>query len=114
MNINLENDGDKIVVKVTLSPYRNDRRNPATLREIFDYNNAYKILKEEGHVGYTLQKESSTQRLDNKFTSTSGVFVFAKEKKQVTKKKQSKKINNFNLDSLEKDVIESTENTVEK
>lgn len=113
MNINLEKSGDKIIVKVTLSPYRNKRRTPATLREVFDCNNAYKVLKEQGYVGYTLQKESSTLRLDNKFTSTSGVFVFAKEKKQVIKKKQTKKTNNFNLDNLEKDVIESTENTVE-
>ena len=87
----MKKNGDKIIIKVTLSPYRNKRRTPATLREVFDYNNAYKVLKEEGYVGYTLQKETSTQRLDNKFTSISGVFVFAKEKKRVTKKKESKK-----------------------
>ena len=114
MNINLENDGDKIIVKVALSPYMNKKRDPMILREVFDYSNAYKILKENGHIGYTLYKETPVQRLDNKFTSTSGVFVFIKEKKKTTKKKQTKKINNYNIDKQEKDVIESTENTVEK
>lgn len=114
MNINLENDGDKIIVKVTLSPYRNKRREPTILREVFDCSAAYKVLKEKGYIGYTLHKETPVQRLDNKFTSTSGIFVFTKEKKQIIKKKQSKKINNYNLDNQEKDVIESTENTVEK
>lgn len=114
MNINLENDGDKIIVKVTLSPYRNKKRNPAILREVFDCSTAYKFLKEKGYTGYTLHKDTSVQRLDNKFTSISGIFIFTKEKKQVTKKKQSKKINNYNIDKQEKDVIELTENTVEK
>ena len=45
MNINLENDGDKIIVKVVLSPYMNKKRDPMILREVFDYSNAYKILK---------------------------------------------------------------------
>ncbi len=83
MNINIENDGEKLIVKVILSPYRKKRRNPQVLREMFDYDRAYQFLIKSGHTGYVPCGNVRKYILDNKFNNMSGVFTFMKKQIQV-------------------------------
>jgi len=112
MNIEIQNDGDKMIVKVSLVPYDVGRREPRRIREVFNLNMAYESLIKEGHIGYVPYEGEKTKDLDNKFTHTSGTFVFVKEKKLPVKKKQVKKSHN-RLDNKEEDMIRSIEKTVE-
>ena len=107
MNINIENEGEKLIVKVILSPYRKKRRNPQVLREMFDYDKAYQLLIKSGHSGYIPCGDVRKHILDNKFNNMSGVFTFTK--KQIEEKPLEK---SEDLHVQEEIYVDNKENTV--
>lgn len=107
MNINIENEGEKLIVKVILSPYRKKRRNPQVLREMFDYDRAYQFLIKSGHSGYIPCGDVRKHILDNKFNNMSGVFTFTK--KQIEEKPLEK---SEDLHVQEEIYVDNKENTV--
>ena len=96
MKYNLQEEGDKLILKVELSPYISggNRR-----RETFNSDNALKIINENSYKGYTLIEGSSN--LDNKFNPIQGTYVFLKQSHNQEKLKN-------NLDTKEPSVLKSS------
>jgi len=96
MKYDLQEEGDKLILKIELSPYTSGGNRK---RETFNSDNAMKIINENSYKGYTLIEESPN--LDNKFNPTQGVYVFLKQSRNQEKLKN-------NLDNKEQSVLKSS------
>ena len=102
MKYNIQEEGNKLILEVELSPYRTgDKR----VRSLFNSQNATEIIIENNYRGYTLYKKP--QDLDNKFTSTKGTYIFVKEA-------ENKKTLKNNIDTSVKPVLKSSKRRRQK
>jgi hypothetical protein len=102
MKYNIQEEGNKLILEVELSPYRTgDKR----VRRLFNSKNAVDIIAENNYRGYTLYKEP--QDLDNKFTSIKGTYIFVKET-------ENKKTFKNNIDTSTQPVLKSSKRRRQK
>jgi len=98
MKYDIIKEPEQIKLIVQLAPYRSKGE---TWREQFTPQDAHRIIKEENYIGYNLLNKPS-QDLDNKFTSSQGVYIFVKEKKT------RKPLVNKTIDMEPKPVLQSS------
>ena len=79
MKYNIEYDGKEVRLNVHLATYKNRHR---TKRETLNYSEAKEIIESQGYYGF-IPGADPNLKIDNKFTSLEGKFVFVKEQKIV-------------------------------
>ena len=112
MNINIEECDDKLLVKVSLVPYDVGRRNPQVIRETCDYNKINNVLLTKGYIGYIPDINNLNYKIDNKFTSLHGVFVFSRRKTIKVTKEEKPSIVEQKLEEKEANILDNQEDTV--
>ena len=95
----VENE-NKIILNVELDPYRT-KGDSKNFREQFNSQKAIQIIKENNHVGFILESQSSTF-LDNKFNPSKGTFVF------VQQNISEKPLHNNDVDNNQTPVLKSS------